>query len=139
MKTFKLISLEVVEDDKSVEVPLDHGLIINKEDDSSTWLIEAYTRLDLYDYFKKIEDAKKDVIVLVVITKPDNDPVYLQTKLSCLQRFKEHVSVLLEGQLRRNRRGYSEILLQNLINQGLYGDELLEEFIKHKNAKPKLK
>lgn len=139
MKTFKLISLEVVEDDKSVEVPLDHGLIINKEDDHSTWLIEAYTNLELYDYFKKISDEKRDIIVFVVITKPDNDPVYLQTKISCLQRFNGHISVLLEGQLRRNRRGYSEILLQNLINQGLYGDDLLEEFIRHKNAKPKIK
>ena len=58
MKTFKLISLEVVEGEKSVEVPLDHGVIINKESSKSTWLIEAYTQLALYDYFKKIFGRK---------------------------------------------------------------------------------
>ncbi|MDP4156568.1 MAG: YwpF family protein, partial [Bacillota bacterium] len=85
MKTFKLVSLAVMEDDKGIDVPLDHGLIINKEDEHSTWLLEAYTRdLALYDYFKKISDENRDIIVQAVITKPENDPVFLQTKISCL-------------------------------------------------------
>lgn len=139
MKTFKLISLEVVEGEKNVEVPLDHGVIINKENSKSTWLIEAYTQLALYDYFKKILDENRELIVEVVITKPENDPVYYQTKISCLQVFNEHISVLLEGKLRRKSSGYSEILLEKLIKDGLTGEALIAEFTKQKYSKPQLK
>lgn len=140
MKTFKLVSFAVMEDDKSIDVPLDHGLIINKEDEHSTWLLEAYTRdLALYDYFKKINDENRDIIVQVVITKADNDPVYLQMKISCLQHFKEHISVLLEGQLRRTTKNHSQMLLESLLQQGFAGDALLSEFIKKKNTVPRVK
>ncbi|WML55223.1 YwpF family protein [Neobacillus sp. PS3-12] len=140
MKTFKLVSLAVMEDEKSIDVPLDHGLIINKEDEHSTWLLEAYTRdLTLYDYFKKINDEDRDIIVQVVITKSDNDPVFLQTKISCLQLFEEHISVLLQGQLRRTTKNHSQMLLQSLLQQGFAGDALLSEFIKKKNTVPRVK
>ena len=38
MKSFRLVSLEILEDDDdtAVEIPLEDGLIINKEDDRST-------------------------------------------------------------------------------------------------------
>jgi hypothetical protein len=140
MKTFKLISLAVMEDDKGIDVPLAHGLIINKEDEHSTWLLEAYTKnMSLYDYFKKINDEDRDVIVQVVITKPDNDPVFLQTKISCLQLFQEHISVLLQGQLRRVTKNHSQKLLENLLTQGFAGDALLSEFVKKKNSVPRVK
>ena len=58
MKTFKLFSLEVVEDDKSVEVPLEDGLILNKEDERSTWLIEAYTDLSLHQLNQALGDCQ---------------------------------------------------------------------------------
>lgn len=140
MKTFKLVSLAVMEDEKSIDVLLDHGLIINKEDEHSTWLLEAYTRdLALYDYFKKINDEDRDIIVQVVITKPENDPVFLQTKISCLQLFEEHISVLLQGQLRRTTKNHSQMLLTSLLQQGFAGDALLSEFIKKKNTVPRVK
>jgi hypothetical protein len=140
MKTFKLVSLAVMENEKGIDVPLDHGLIINKEDEHSTWLLEAYTRnLALYDYFKKINDEDRDIIVQVVITKSDNDPVFLQTKISCLQLFEEHISVLLQGQLRRTTKNHSQMLLQSLLQQGFAGDSLLSEFIKKKNTVPRVK
>lgn len=140
IKTFKLVSLEVVEDENtSIGVPLDHGVIINKEDDHSTWLIEAYSKIGLYDYFKKISDEKREIIIRVVITKENNDPVYLQTKISCLQLFNDHISVLLEGGMRQAKSGYSEIVLENLIKMGLTGDVLLEEFRKKKHSVPRLK
>jgi hypothetical protein len=129
-----------MEDDKGIDVPLDHGLIINKEDEHSTWLLEAYSKnLTLYDYFKKINDEDRDVIVQVVITKPENDPVFLQTKISCLQLFNEHISVLLQGQLRQVTKNHSQKLLESLLSQGFAGDALLNEFIKKKNSVPRVK
>lgn len=139
MKSFKLISLEVVEDDTTVEVPLEDGLILNKEDDRSTWLLEAYTDLSLYDYFKKISDQKRDIIVEAVITKKENDPAYFQTKICSLIKFDKHISVLLEGRIRRNKSDYSELLLENLLQSGLEGPVLLTEFKEKMKSKPKLK
>jgi hypothetical protein len=140
MKSFKLVSLEIVEDnDTSVEIPLEHGLIINKEDERSTWLLEAYTDLSLYDYFEKISTEGRDLIVEAVITKKDNDPAFFQTKLVTLNKFEHHIGVLLEGHLRRKRRDYSEILLESLIQKGLSGPALLNEFKEKLKSKPKIK
>ncbi|MDR6999309.1 YwpF-like family protein [Neobacillus niacini] len=139
MKSFKLVSLEVVENENSVEVPLHDGLIINKEDERMTWLLEAYTSLSLYDYFKKIQDEGREIIVQGVITKLENDPAFFQTKISTLNKFENHISVLLEGNLRRLRRDYSELLLDSLIQKGLSGQALLTEFKDKMKSKPKIK
>ena len=139
MKSFKLVSLEVVQDGTSVEVPLEDALIINKEDDRSTWLLEAYTDLSLYDYFKQLHDADAEIIVEAIITKLENDPAFFQTKIVTLNKFQNHIGVLLEGHLRRKRRDYSEILLESLLQKGLGGPELLGEFKDKLKSKPKIK
>jgi len=139
MKTFKLYSLDVVEDDSSVEVPLMDGLILNKEDDRSTWLLEAYTDLSLYDYFKKISEQNRDIIVEAVITKKENAPAFFQTKICSLLKFEKYISVLFEGHLRRNKSDYSELLLDSLMQKGLEGEELLKEFKEKMKSKPKIK
>lgn len=139
MKSFKLVAMEIVEDGNSVEVPLEDGLIINKENESSTWLLEAYSNLTLYDYFKNIQDESREVIVQVIITKRENDPAFFQTKIVTLNKFENHISILFEGQLRRNRSDYSELLLDSLIEKGLGGQALLTEFKDKMKSKPKLK
>ncbi|WML46211.1 YwpF family protein [Neobacillus sp. PS3-40] len=138
MKTFKLVSLEVVEDDRIIEVPLTNGLIINKEDEKSTWLLEAYSEQSLYDYFKKITDENREIIVQAIITKRENDPAFFQTKITSLKKFEHHISVLFEGRLRRTKVNYSELLLESLLQNGLSGDELLREFKEKIKRKPRL-
>ncbi|MEH7119914.1 YwpF family protein [Neobacillus vireti] len=139
MKSFKLYSLDVVDDGNSVEVPLVDGLILNNEDEKSTWLLEAYTDLSLYDYFKKISEEDRDIIIEAVITKKENAPAYFQTKICSLIKFEKHISVLFKGQLRRNKSDYSELLLDSLIEKGLEGSELLKEFKEKMQSKPKIK
>jgi len=139
MKSFKLYSLEVVDDVNPVEVPLVDGLILNKEDEQSTWLLEAYTDLSLYDYFKKISEQDRDIIIEAVITKKDNVPAYFQTKICSLHKFEKHMSVLFQGHLRRNKSDYSELLLDSLMQLGLEGPQLLKEFKEKMKSKPKIK
>jgi hypothetical protein len=139
MKTFRLVALEVVEDGNSVEVPLEDGLIINKENERSSWLLDAYTNLTLFDYFKKIHDEEREIIVQAVITKHGNEPAFFQTKIVSLTKFEQHTSVLFEGYLRRKKSDYSELLLDSLIEKGLSGPELLTEFKDKMKRKPKLK
>lgn len=139
MKTFKLVALEVVDDGNTVEIALEDGLIINKENEHASWLLEAYTDLSLYDFFKKIEEQSREIIVQAVISKRENTPAYFQTRITSLHKFDNHISVLFEGQLRRNRSDYSELLLDSLLEKGLGGQALLEEFKDKMKSKPKLK
>jgi hypothetical protein len=139
MKSFKLYSLDVMDGETSVEVPLEDGLILNKEDERSTWLLEAYTDLSLYDFFKTIHDQSRDLIVEAVITKKENTPAYFQTKIVSLKKFEKHISVLFEGHLRRNKSDYSELLLDSLMQKGLEGPALLNEFKEKMKSKPKIK
>ncbi|NHM30056.1 YwpF family protein [Neobacillus terrae] len=139
MKTFKLISLEIVDNDDLINIPLEHGLIINKEDEHSTWLLEAYSDLSVYDYLKKLEDSDSEIIMQAVITKPENEPAYFQTRITTLKKFSEKLSVLFEGQLRRTRRDYSELLLDSLLQKGFTGNTLLTEFKDKMKSKPRIK
>ena len=139
MKTFKLVALEVVDGRNAVEVPLEDGLIINKENERAAWLLEAYTDHSLYDFFQMIYEEQREIIVQAVITKLENDPAYFQTRITSMNKFDKHLSVLFEGQLRRNRSDYSELLLDSLIEKGLGGQALLTEFKDKMKRKPKLK
>ena len=45
MKSFKLISLQIITESKQlIDVELVDGLIINKENKSNTWIVEALVR-----------------------------------------------------------------------------------------------
>lgn len=139
MKTFRLVSLEILNGEESTEIPLESGLIINKEDEHSNWLLEAYTAIDHHDYFKKLFDAGNEFIVQAVITHKDNDPAFFQTRVCSLKKFEQHISVLLQGRLRKTKNNYAEVLLGQLLDQGFVGETLLDEFKDKMQRKPKLK
>ena len=128
MKTFKLISLQVVEGDSLVDIDLLDGLIINQENDQNTWMLEAYTNKSYNEYFQKLSKQGEDIIVQVVITKKENSPAAFQTKIVTIKHLTNHISILFEGKLKRTNYDYVENVLQRLIEQGLNGDELLKEF-----------
>lgn len=138
MKTFKLISLNLVKEEELLDIPLEDGLIINKEDEHNTWLMEAYTDKSFYDLFHEAVKNQTELLVQVVITKKDNDPAPFKVKARSLQSFDKNISVLLEGTLKRSRSNYSELLLDDLLQKGLSGNELMEEFKSKMITKPKL-
>ncbi|RTR32957.1 hypothetical protein EKG37_07800 [Robertmurraya yapensis] len=138
MKTFKLISLQIVKQDEWLDIPLEDGLIINKEDENNTWLMECYTDKSFYDLFYECIDQEKELLVQVVITKKENDPAPFKVKARSLQTFENHISVLLEGTLKRAKNHYAELLLGDLLEKGLTGDELLDEFKSKMITRPKL-
>ena len=61
MKTFKLISLQVTGDHGLIEIHLEDGLIINKEDENRTWLLEASVSASYEDYFQSLLEDEKDL------------------------------------------------------------------------------
>lgn len=139
MKTFKLISLEVVENDGLKNIELVDGLIINKEDEQNTWLIEVYTKPSNLDFFEKALQSQQEFIISAVISKKENDPVSFQIKARSVRKLDTNVSIMLQGTLKRtSRKNYAELLLEDLLDKGLSGDTLLSEFKAKLKNKPYL-
>lgn len=139
MKTFRLISLEIVEDNSLKHIELVDGLIINKEDDQNTWLIEVYTTPTNFEFFEKALQSQQEFIVRAVISKKDNDPVSFHIKARSVRKLETNISIMLQGTLKRtSRKNYAELLLKDLMDKGLSGDTLLNEFKDKLKNKPYL-
>ncbi|MCQ6274647.1 hypothetical protein JMM81_06620 [Bacillus sp. V3B] len=136
MKTFKLISLQVVEKCGLIDIKLEDGLVINKEDESQTWLLEASVSTTYESYFQSLLDAGNDVTLQVIISQKENDPAYFQATPLLIKKLSEdHMSLLFRGNINRSNN-YPELLLINLINQGLSGPDLLAQFKEKMITKP---
>jgi hypothetical protein len=138
MKTFKLVSFQVIEDNEVRDIELKDGLIINKEDDKNHWLLEAYTNQTHYDFFQDAFINQRDIIVQVVISKKENDPATFQTKVCIVKKIDQNLSILFKGTLKRTKNHYAEILLDHLVHKGLTGDALMIEFKDKMKTKPRI-
>jgi len=138
MKTFKLISMQLADGDSLVDIEMKDGLIINKEDDKGTWLVEAFTDHKYIPYFQDALDKEKEIIVQVVITKRENDPAAFLTKVSSVKQLKTHASILLSGKLTKPKSEYPEKLLEYLLGKGYTGEQLLAEFKEKIIQRPKI-
>ena len=131
MKTFKLVSLQLIPEDGEPEnIEIVDGLIINKENEASTWLIEALMNDEQYELVKEQLDGKEDssFIVSCIITKKDNTPAFFEAFFENARVMEDYVSVLFIGKLRNRRREMAELLLDDLIDEGFTGAELKSAF-----------
>jgi DNA polymerase III delta prime subunit len=63
------------------------------------------------------------------ITKETNDPAtFIATVASITSIGENRISLLMKGVLKERRLHYAEMLLEDLINQGLSGQDLLQQF-----------
>lgn len=140
MKTFKLCSLAVLFDNESKEehydggkeIPLVDGLIINKEEAHKNWLLDAVVTEEWKDFFDEYKQSERQFMAEVTITKKTNDPATLVCQVISVQSLKKHVSVHLEGILVVKKDDLSDMLLKNLLKEGLTGEELFQEFKRRK-------
>jgi YwpF-like protein len=140
MKSFKLISLQMItEKQELVDIELVDGLIINKENDSNTWIVEALVEATHYDELKdSLPNEDEEVRIQAVITKQENDPAVFETILKTRKLVDGHISLLFAGHLQNTRSKYAELLLEDLLKKGFTGDELLKEFKEKIRSKRKL-
>ena len=138
MKTFKLISFQIIEGETIHDVPLKDGLIINREDADKRWLIETFVKQEYITVFEEAFKTGKELFIQVVITRPENDPAPFRAKVVKLKKINESYSVLLEGYINRSRNDYAELLLTHLLDKGITGEQLLEAFKTNMVTKPKL-
>ncbi len=138
MKTFKVISLQVVDNDELQDFDIEDGLIINKEDGKSTWLVETYMSQKYLEFFQKAQQQENDLEIQVVISNKANDPAAFMTSIRGIKKMNGRMSVLFEGKLKKQRNEYAELLLDDLVQKGYTGDELMKEFREKMVSKPRI-
>jgi hypothetical protein len=142
LKTFRLVTLAILQGDgkqpRILDVDLIDGLIINKEDGDNHWMIEAFIDKKYFELFNQSVLSNKDIHFQATISKVTNDPASLIGNVKSINVLSEHISVLIDGLLVRNNKiDVAEGILTSLLDKGLQGESLLDEFKQKMNEKRK--
>ncbi|WP_144511984.1 YwpF family protein [Bacillus sp. FJAT-22090] len=139
MKTFKMISVDLIRDNKQTPIALEDGIVINQENTSRSWILELFIDQKYEAFFTELKASGELFKAKVVISYPENEPAHFEVATYSVKQIGEHLSVLLRGTLQRARRQYAESLLADLIEDGLTGEELLAKFEHDMKTRPTLK
>lgn len=140
MKTFKAVRFQIVSENSTVtEYELIDGVIINKENSGTGWLLEIVISDVHQEQMEQYMAEEKLLDIRVVITRPSNDPALFDATIKHITPLKEYISVVFECHIYTLRQVYAEILLEQLVNEGLEGDELITTFNRMMQSKPRLK
>ncbi|WP_323704246.1 YwpF-like family protein [Mammaliicoccus sp. Dog046] len=139
MKTFKAVRFQIVNDEQITEYELLDGIIINKENSGTGWLLEILISDIHLDQMKTYYEQQTLLDTRVVITRPSNDPALFDATIKYIQELGTQISVVFECHIYTLRQVYAERLLEQLIDEGLSGDELKTSFNRLMQSKPKLK
>lgn len=127
MKTFKVAAFFFEKKGKLIPVPLQDGLIINREDEKRSWLIELFLNEEDVQAVLAFEQDKP-LTVRIAISHRGNDPAMFTVSIRSFQPLEKGTSVLFDAQLRQIRNEYAKQVLHSLVEQGLEGEQLLETF-----------
>ncbi|MBE1555682.1 YwpF family protein [Sporosarcina limicola] len=139
MKSFKMLSVRILKDNCVQDFPLIDGIIINQENSHRTWILEMFIDREHYSIFENWMANKELLEVKVVISYPENEPASFRVAVEAVTQISDNLSVLLKGQLKRVRTQYAEQLLEELIGEGLEGEQLLHRFESDMRSRPRLK
>nr|WP_289038633.1 YwpF family protein [uncultured Allobacillus sp.] len=136
MKTFKLISLTTLEklgdELQNKEIEFYDGLIIDREIDRNRWLVESFMPKTYEDFFRNKLDKDREMVFQVRITKKENSKATLVGKVETIEEVDDSISVVIIGNMVNRERELVEQTLQDLIEAGYQGEQLLTKF-KEKN------
>lgn len=140
MKTFKAVRFQIVSENGGVtEYELEDGVIINKENSGTGWLLEIVISDFHYETMKQYMNNEDLLDIRVVITRPANDPALFDATIKNISQLDDTISVVFECHIYTLRQVYAESLLEQLIDEGLTGEELKKSFNRMMQSKPKLK
>ena len=139
MKTFKMLSFDLVTKDGIQSFPLVDGIIINQENSHQSWILELFMDGQYRSTFEYLLEKAAIFNVRAVISFPDNEPAPFQVAVHTVQEIGDHISVLLKGTLKTKRSKYAEQLLAELLAEGVSLDNLLDRFSHDMKKRPKLK
>ena len=140
MKTFKAVRFQIVSENGGVtEYEIDDGVIINKESSGTGWLLEIVISDFHLETMQQYMDDETLLDIRVVITRPANDPALFDATIKHITQLERAISVVFECHIYTLRQVYAESLLEQLIDDGLTGDELKKTFNRMMQSKPRLK
>ncbi|MFJ7734100.1 YwpF family protein [Lysinibacillus sp. NPDC097231] len=139
MKTFKMLSFDLVTIDGIQSFPLVDGIIINQENSHQSWILELFMDRQYRSTFDELLANATVFNARAVISFPDNEPAPFQVVVHTVQEIGEHITVLLKGTLKAKRSKYAERLLAELIAEGVSLNKLLDRFSHDMKERPKLK
>ncbi|MCY1565425.1 YwpF-like family protein [Staphylococcus pettenkoferi] len=140
MKTFKAVRFQIVSEQGGLtEFELEDGVIINKENRGTGWLLEIVISDAHYEAMKQYQDEGRLLDIRVVITRPSNDPALFDATIQRITKLDKTISVVFECHIYTLRQVYAESLLEQLVDEGLSGEELKKTFNRMMKSKPKLK
>ncbi|NSL51747.1 YwpF family protein [Calidifontibacillus erzurumensis] len=132
MKSFRLCSLTIfVETNQTTtkhNIPLEDGLIINKENANDQWLIEGLIQGDFFEFFSNLKATNEPMVVEATITSKENPPASFAAKVRDIKFIGKELQLLLDAKRLKRKDTFSEIILRDLIEKGYSGEELLKEF-----------
>ena len=139
MKTFKMLSVGILHEERMQDFPLIDGIIINQENSHRMWILEMFIDKAHQSVFEKWMADEELIEARVVISYPENKPAVFRVAVKGVKLIGENVSVLLKGRLKRARAQYAEQLLEELIGEGMSGADLLQRFESDMRSRPRLK
>ncbi len=139
MKTFKMLSVGIVNENRLQDFPLIDGIIINQENSHRLWILEMFIDQEHQSIFEQWRKNEELLEAKVVISYPENEPAAFLVAVETVKPIGDNISVLLKGRLKRARAQYAEQLLEELIGEGFEGQELLHRFESDMRSRPRLK
>lgn len=139
MKTFKMLSFDLVTEDGLQNIPLVDGIVINQENSHQSWILELFISQKYHPIFSNLLEKKAVFDVRAVISFPENEPAPFHVTVYTVREIGSQLSVLLKGTLKAKRSKYAEQLLAELLAEGISIEELLNRFSHDMKTRPKLK
>lgn len=139
MKTFKMLSVGILHEERMLDFPLIDGIIINQENSHRMWILEMFLDKAHQPIFEKWMADEELLEARVVISYPENEPAAFRVAVKGVKLIGDNVSVLMKGRLKRARAQYAEQLLEELIDEGMGGADLLQRFESDMRSRPRLK
>ncbi|OKL37598.1 YwpF family protein [Domibacillus mangrovi] len=127
MKTFKVAEFFLDKEEDSHKIPLKDGLIINREDEKQSWLIELFLDENEELSIRRFHHVS-NLTARIAITHRGNAPAIFSVSMRDIQKLDHGISVLFDAQLRQRRNDYTKQVLDSLLKEGLEGEELLNTF-----------
>lgn len=139
MKTFKMLSFDLIKEDGKLNFPLIDGIVINQENSHKSWVLELFISKEHIETFHQLHNSGEVFDVHVVISFPDNEPAPFSVVVNEIREIRGNYSVLLKGAVKQLRKKYAEQLLKLLLEENLPKEELITRFEQGMRERPKLK
>ena len=93
MKSFKMLSVGIMNEDRVQDFPLIDGIIINQENSHRLWVLEMFIDKVHQSTFEKWMADEELLDAKVVISYPENEPAPFRVAVEAVKQIGNNISV----------------------------------------------